>query len=43
MLAWSFLALAKTSKPLFFYPSSCDEITFLEGNFISPLYPWTKT
>ncbi len=32
-----------TSKPLFFYSSSGDEITLLEGNFVSPLYPWTKT
>jgi hypothetical protein len=32
-----------TSKPLFFYPSSADEITLLEGNFVSPLYLWTKT
>jgi hypothetical protein len=29
-------------KPLFFYSSSGDEITLLEGNFVSPLYPWTK-
>ncbi len=32
-----------TSKPLFFYSSSGDEITLLEGNFVSHLYPWTKT
>ncbi len=32
-----------TSKPLLFYSSSGDEITLLEGNFVSPLYPWAKT
>jgi hypothetical protein len=32
-----------TSKPLFFYSSSGDEIALLEGNFVSHLYPWTKT
>ncbi len=31
-----------TSKPLFFYSSSGDEITLLKGNFVSHLYPWTK-
>jgi hypothetical protein len=32
-----------TSKPLFFYSSSGDEITLLEGNFVSHIYLWTKT
>jgi hypothetical protein len=39
MLTWSFFALA---KPLFFYSSSGDEITLLEGNFVSPLYTGLK-
>ncbi len=32
-----------TYKPLFFYPSSCDELTLLEDHVVSPIYPWTKT
>ncbi len=32
-----------TFKPVFFKSSSGDEITLLEGNFVSHLYPWTKT
>ncbi len=32
-----------TSKPLISYLSSGDEITLLEGNFVSLLYSWTKT
>jgi hypothetical protein len=43
MLGWSFLALANIYTTIFFYSSSGDEITLLEGNFVSHLYPWTKT